>query len=171
MANKKKIGRPTKFNKQTSEKILDLATSGKTDVQIAEIIGVTERTINVWKNKNPDFFQSLKEAKSTADSMVEAALFARAIGYSCKETKVFYKDGKVFEHIITKHYPPDVTAQIFWLKNRQPEVWGDRKPMNESSLVYIQRSEQPSEAIKELLKNKDGLKELEGLLRKYSVLP
>jgi hypothetical protein len=26
---------------------------------------------------------------------------------------------------VRKHYPPDVTACIFWLKNRQPEKWRD----------------------------------------------
>ena len=27
---------------------------------------------------------------------------------------------------VDKHYPPDSTAAIFWLKNRQPKVWRDR---------------------------------------------
>lgn len=36
------------------------------------------------------------------------------------------KDGVVVEEImITKHIPGDTTAQIFWLKNRKPEYWGD----------------------------------------------
>ena len=26
--------------------------------------------------------------------------------------------------------PPDTTAQIFWLKNRKPDVWSDRKDLN-----------------------------------------
>ena len=27
---------------------------------------------------------------------------------------------------ITKEMPPDVTAQIFWLKNRRPDKWRDK---------------------------------------------
>jgi hypothetical protein len=27
---------------------------------------------------------------------------------------------------IVEHYPPDTTACIFWLKNRQPQRWRDR---------------------------------------------
>ena len=26
-----------------------------------------------------------------------------------------------------EHYPPDTTAAIFWLKNRQPGKWRDKK--------------------------------------------
>lgn len=27
---------------------------------------------------------------------------------------------------LTKHYPPDTTACIFWLKNQKPKEWHDR---------------------------------------------
>ena len=27
----------------------------------------------------------------------------------------------------TKHYPPDTTAAIFWLKNRQKSKWRDKQ--------------------------------------------
>jgi hypothetical protein len=27
---------------------------------------------------------------------------------------------------LTKHYPPDTTACIFWLKNRKPREWRNR---------------------------------------------
>ena len=29
-----------------------------------------------------------------------------------------------------EHYPPDTTAAIFWLKNRQPEKWRDKKEVD-----------------------------------------
>ena len=31
-----------------------------------------------------------------------------------------------FRTVTTKEIPPDVTAAIFWLKNRRPEKWRDR---------------------------------------------
>jgi hypothetical protein len=31
---------------------------------------------------------------------------------------------------LTKHYPPDTTAAIFWLKNRRPSEWRDKVDMN-----------------------------------------
>lgn len=96
-------GRPTKFSDAIKDTMLSLYKSGKTDKEVADIIGVEERTINNWKGKHKDFFHALKESKNVADDIVLASLFNRATG----------GDG----------YRPDTTAQIFWLKNRQPKEW------------------------------------------------
>ena len=53
-------------------------------------------------------------------------------GYEYEEEKKiieYDKDGNVKPVKIEKtkkHVPPDVTAQIFWLKNRQRDRWQDR---------------------------------------------
>ncbi len=127
-AGKKKLGRPSGFNDAISERIYELARLGKTDAEISSAIGVTSRTLNYWKAKNDNFFQTLRDNKAVADGFVEASLFQRACGYSHPETKVFYdaERGEVVEHEVMKHYPPDSTAMIFWLKNRQPERWRDQ---------------------------------------------
>ena len=54
------------------------------------------------------------------------ALAQRAIGYEVDviEKKVL-SDGKVIPYKVRRHYPPDVTACIFWLKNRNPKQWRD----------------------------------------------
>lgn len=128
MTAKPKRGRPTPFTTSVHEKILELAKTGKTNDQIAEIIGVTSRSIYNWQKKHVELFQSLKEAKQVADELVEASLYARAIGYSHPETKVFCYEGVITEHEVQKHYPPDVVATIFWLKNRNPERWREKQP-------------------------------------------
>lgn len=48
----------------------------------------------------------------------------RALGYDCHEERFeeSEKDG-VKTIRITKHIPPDTTAGIFWLKNRNPDKW------------------------------------------------
>lgn len=125
--SKAKRGRPTDFNEKVCAHIIALAEEGKTDKQIAKAIGVSEKTINNWKVKNTDFFQSLKDAKDIADQLVEATLFERAIGYKHKEVKVFCHQGMIVTHEVEKVYPPDVTAMIFWLKNRQPDRWRDKQ--------------------------------------------
>jgi hypothetical protein len=53
---------------------------------------------------------------------VEAALFKRAIGYDVVDVTVSRK-GEPVE--TKKHVPADVTAQIFFLKNRVPDRWTD----------------------------------------------
>ncbi len=45
-------------------------------------------------------------------------------------------DGKKRITTIEKEVPPDVTAQIYWLKNRQPQKWRD-KPAEEKEITKI----------------------------------
>ena len=47
-------------------------------------------------------------------------------------------DKLVTNKVITKLIIPDVTAQIFWLKNRQPDVWRDKKEADVLPLPAIQ---------------------------------
>lgn len=123
------MARPSKFNEQIKAKMLELYEKGKTDQQVADIIGVSVRTIDNWKGKHPEFLQALKEMKQVADELVVASLFSRAVGYSHKEEQTFMYKGEVIVHENIKQYPPDVTAAIFWLKNRQPEFWKDKQTM------------------------------------------
>lgn len=128
MAKGNKGGRPSKLQDEMSIRFAAyLAGEGKTDKQIAEKLGVTEQTINNWKHAAPQFFESLKAEKEKADAAVEKALYQRAIGYTCKDTKFATHEGMITdEKEYDKHYPPDVVAQIFWLKNRQPKKWREK---------------------------------------------
>lgn len=117
------MARPSKFNEALRETILKLYKQGRTDKEVAGIIGVCEKTISNWKGKYPSFLLALRESKFVADGLVEASLFGRATGYSHEEEKIFMVDGKAKRVKTVKAYPPDTTAAIFWLKNRQPEKW------------------------------------------------
>jgi hypothetical protein len=79
-----------------------------------------------WKAQHPDFLGSLKAGKEEADARVERSLYSRAVGYSFDSEKIFCnKDGEVTRVPYVVHVPPDVTAQICWLKNRNPAKWRD----------------------------------------------
>ncbi len=55
-------------------------------------------------------------------------MLKRALGYEFKEiTQELTEDGMRVTKVITKQQAPDTTAQIFWLKNRKPEEWRDKK--------------------------------------------
>lgn len=99
---------------------------GATDQEVADELGVCRRTIDNWKAKHPEFLQSVRSWKEEADEEVERSLFERAKGYSHKETKLFCHEGMIVSEEVTKHYAPDTTACIFWLKNRKPQIWRDR---------------------------------------------
>lgn len=109
------------------------ARDGLTQEQIAHNMGVSENTLITWKKRSPLIFEALKKGKEVVDRIVENALFKRACGYDWTETttvRTFDKTGKqTGESVkeVTKHVSPDTTAQIFWLKNRKPEEWRDRK--------------------------------------------
>lgn len=116
-------GRPSKFNDALKKNMLALYESGKTDAEVARAIGVSLRTVHNWKAGNSAFLHSIREAKATADSLVEAALFRLAMGYAHPTEKIFFSRGKVFRVDTVKHYPPNVRAIMFWLRNRCPERW------------------------------------------------
>ena len=139
------MGTKSKFNSSLLATIVNLYACGKTDEQVAERIGVSVRTIYNWKGKHPDFLQALKEGTQVADDLVEASLFHRATGYSHIEEKIFISDGQIIRAKTRKHYPPDTTAAIFWLKNRRPESWRDAQPDEDLSsdikeVVQIEQS-------------------------------
>lgn len=101
-----------------------LAKLGKIEDDIAAAMGIHVSTLRDWKKKFPEFSVALKIGKSEADTQVENSLFKRAMGYEYEETKTV-NDGERVEKTI-KQVAPDVTAQIFWLKNRKPEEWRDK---------------------------------------------
>ena len=116
------------------------ARDGLTDKQIAEEkIGITERTFSSWKVRFPVILSALKKGKAPVDYEIENALYKAAKGYTVtlrKPIKVRIEkqkqgEGKIVEERIEYtdeevHIPPNVTAQIYWLKNRRPKHWRDR---------------------------------------------
>lgn len=100
------------------------ARDGLTDEQISSNMGITTSTLYVWKNKYSEISEALKRGKEVIDRQVENALLKRALGYKYDEVTI--EDG-VETKRVTKEVVPDTTAQIFWLKNRKPYVWRDKK--------------------------------------------
>jgi len=75
---------------------------GLSDEQIAHNLGINPDTVNEYKKKYPKFSEAIKKGKEVADFEVENALYKTAM------------EG-------------NVTAQIFWLKNRQKEKWREKQ--------------------------------------------
>ncbi len=96
--------RKSKKRKIDLEQIEAMASLGLTDEEIAVVLGISPRTLYYWK-KNPEFLQALKRGKLKADFHVIKKLYENA------------KNG-------------DNTAIIFWLKNRRPDRWRDRKEIS-----------------------------------------
>lgn len=128
MPNTKKHagGRPTDFKPEYVEQAHNYCLLGATDAKLADFFKVSEKTINSWKKQHPEFADALYRGKALADAQVAQSLFKRATGYSHQETHINCYEGEIIQTEITKHYAPDTTACIFWLKNRQPDKWRDK---------------------------------------------
>ena len=77
------------------------ARDGLTNEQIANNIGINVKTLYDWKNKNSNISNVLKKGREVVDFEVENALLKNAL------------EG-------------NVTAQIFWLKNRKKLQWREK---------------------------------------------
>lgn len=109
-------------------KIEGWARDGLTNEQIATNMGIVESTFYEWQNKYEELSEALKKGKEVVDREVENALLKRALGYEYEEVKIEEEeDGSIKKTVTTKRRAGDVTAQIFWLKNRKPYEWRDRK--------------------------------------------
>lgn len=127
-----------KFHKWLESESLVLiegwARDGLTEEQIAFNMGVNRSTLTDWKKRFPAFSDALKNGKEVVDFQVENALVKSALGYMTEEEtieRVWNEEKGVFEDQVTKRVrkfqPPNVTAQIFWLKNRRPDKWRDQR--------------------------------------------
>lgn len=126
-----KVGRPTTYREEYAKQAYKLCLLGAIDKDLADFFEVTEQTINNWKKEYPEFFESIKRGKMIADAEIAEKLYHRAKGYSCTDTKFATHEGKITDSVeYVKHYPPDTTAIIFWLKNRQPDKWRDKQDID-----------------------------------------
>ena len=130
-------GRPTKYNPDYHpKKVIGYCLLGLTDEQIAGIFEIAVSTLYEWKKEFPEFSEAIKNGKEEADVKIAASLYKRATGHKEKKTiPIKLKETKNGEGStervelveVEDYYPPEVSAQIFWLKNRNPQMWRDKK--------------------------------------------
>lgn len=131
-----------KYDEWLSEEKLILlegwARQGLTDEQISNNMGVAYSTLKEWKKKFSAFSAALKKGKEVVDIEVENALYKRAVGYRYEEETQELVNGELCTtKVVTKEVAPDVTAQIFWLKNRKPELWRDKRDVEITGEISI----------------------------------
>jgi hypothetical protein len=122
-------GRPSSYKQEYAGQAVKLCQLGATDAELADFFGITTVTIWRWQSVHAEFCNALKRGKEAADERVERSLYARATGYTHDAVKIFMPAGAK-EPVYApyqEHVPPDVTAQIFWLKNRRREEWRDKQ--------------------------------------------
>lgn len=129
-------GRPAKYKPHYAGQAEKLCKLGATDAELADFFGVDVRTIPRWSAQYEEFCQALKVGKDAADARVERSLFQRAVGFEMEAVKITapqYGTPKVVRY--REAIAPDVTACIFWLKNRRREEWRDKQEHEHSGEV------------------------------------
>ena len=105
------------------------ARDGLTEKQIAKNLGISRNTLNDYKNRYPDFSDTLKRGKQVCVAEIENALVRRALGYEYEEIKTYIKDDAqgttTYTEKTIKHQPPDVGACAILLKNKDKGNWSD----------------------------------------------
>jgi Homeodomain-like domain len=98
---------------------------GFTDAEVSKKLKIPIRTLYDWVKRYPELLQARTTAKAVADELVERALFKRATGFVCPDSHVSQFEGKITITPLQRHYPPDTSACLFWLRNRKPKEWRD----------------------------------------------
>lgn len=131
------------------------ARDGLTDEQIAHNMGIASSTLYDWKKRYPEISESLKRGKEIVDRQVENALLKRALGYEYEEVKEKFEGNVMTERtVIKKEAIPDITAQIFWLKNRKPGDWRDKREPEDTTA--IERLDRILAGLKEAAEKEQG---------------
>ena len=91
-------------------------------------MGISRSTLNEWKKKYPDISDTIKKGKEIIDYEVENALLQQAM-------------------------KGNVTACIFWLKNRMPEKYGKKANGSFEGVTIIDDIDPLTASIEEAIKS------------------
>lgn len=86
--------------------------------QVSESLGVARKTLYEWIDKDPDLKASIHQQEEANIDFTESKLFARIEGYEHDDTHISNYQGEITVTPLTKHYPPDPTSIIFFLKTK-----------------------------------------------------
>lgn len=127
------MARPEKYKPEFCNTARDLLANGATEEFVAIELGISLASLKNYKNKYPEFLAAIRAGLDIQVSNVEGALYKRAVGYAAPDTKAQWvqdSDGGHWKYAeMEKHYPPDEPSIRFYLKNKKPDEWKDRRDM------------------------------------------
>lgn len=145
------------------DKIGQWVESGATDKEVAEKLGISYSTYRKYKTVSVALKGVIATAKDKKNEEVEKALFKNCLGYEyTKEVvtkvkeEVLAEDGETIlskERVVVsevKEYsPPNLSAQKYWLNNREKMKWQDdpHTVTNNKKLTKLKEKEVNSKVI------------------------
>jgi hypothetical protein len=94
-------GRPTKYNQETVEAILQALRDGNTRKDSCSVAGISEETFSQWRKRYPEFLDSIEKAEG------KAAFHAVNVVRSAMDSGVWQ-------------------AAAWWLERRRKQDWSLR---------------------------------------------
>jgi hypothetical protein len=133
---------------------------GLTNQQIADNLHISLTSFDNYVKRFEEFADAVDEGAEECEVHIENAMVKRALGYNWKEVTrerklvVNPETGKeeyklVVTKSVTKHVPPDVGAQQYYLEHRVPKRW-ERTPSAYIDSVQVNAD---IKSIAELLRN------------------
>lgn len=124
-------GAKIKYNEDFPLLAEAFARRGLNDEQIAKNLNISLAIYYSYQKRFPEFLEAIKKGKGPVDVEVENALLKNALGFEYEEVHTeITKNGdkqNVKKRIVKKYQAPSLGAQIFWLINRLPDIWQQRK--------------------------------------------
>lgn len=137
------------------------AISGVTLEDIAHNMGICRTTLYSWSKKYPEINEALERGE-VADIIAVSKLYQRAIGMTLKETTTETDaDGNERKKETIKEIPPDVTALIYWTKNRMPDKWSNANGNADEQRIKLEKLRLENEKLKAEITMIKGEAELE----------
>lgn len=141
-----------KYSPKLARFVNRLAKLGLTHPQMADVLGVAESTFYKWKAERADFRTALQMGMAVADARVTDSMYRAACGYTHEEEVIrVLADGQVVRVPTLKHYPPNPNLIMFWLKNRQPELWKERVEVQEQPTIALVDKQAMNEVLQRAL--------------------
>ena len=86
--------------------------------EVAQSLNVSRRALYNWIEEDSDLKEAIEAQEEANIDFTESKLFSRIEGYEHPDTHISNFQGTVTITDITKHYPPDATSIIFYLKTK-----------------------------------------------------
>lgn len=104
-----------KLTSAMRDQLIGALRAGADVAMAARAVGVSRRTVYNWREKDQELAEAMDEARAFADDVVVRRLFDMTT--------------------------ENVTACIWWLKNRRPNEWRDRQEMIAKHDVTVAQAE------------------------------
>jgi hypothetical protein len=142
-------GRPTLYNPEYPDLARRFCQLGGTNEDLADYFEVSRSTIDEWLRVHDAFAAAVRQGRDGIDMVVADKLLSRIMGYTHEGRKYVFHEGeeKEIRHVV--HYPPDVQACIFWLRNRRRKHWQERATPDPDNELNFDDLEEASNRVAE----------------------